>query len=421
MTRKISVPSFFRFVYHDDKEKGKMKHSDSRSSAEYVLIILAIAGAFFCIRMSGIHAGIRLPVIKNSSYPVLSAAAGKDTPEAGRWYCIAPESAVDSTGEQWHGLLRIGTENKVIVYFYGGGVSFNAKSAAMGNDVYVHQAADGSTELTGICSTDERNPFHNWTILALPYSTADFHIGTARFPYTASDGSEAILHHNGYNNFRLYMREAMNYAGSPDTVLVAGWSAGGFGAAFLADTIFHDYFPDAGRKAVCVDSALLLSDHWPEIASSVWGAPEEIIRCWHSDNPVTDSLENLSSHYPDAVILYTGSYRDGGLVQYQNYLDTGVFLSDDGLGNKFETALETMVNHILSLPNSGAYIWADWINDSSLTPHTILWTQFYTKGYNGESCASWLINAINGDITSHGLELFETGIPEVTSAPALPE
>ena len=64
---------------------------------------------------------------------------------------------------------------------------------------------------------------------------------------------------------------------------------------------------------------------------------------------------------------------------------------------------------------------ADWIGTSSLTPHTILWTQFYSKGYNGESCASWLMSAMNGDIHNHGLELFTQGIPVLTDSPSAEE
>ena len=80
-----------------------------------------------------------------------------------------------------------------------------------------------------------------------------------------------------------------------------------------------------------------------------------------------------------------------------------------------------MIDRLLKLPNSGVYIWADWIGTSSLTPHTILWTQFYSKGYNGESCACWLMSAMNGDIHNHGLELFTQGIPVLTDSPSAEE
>ena len=385
------------------------------------LFVFVVMAAIVLLSLLGIHksasiAGLSKQMVLPQTYTEATSSL-----KEGEWHSVSPKGAVDSTGDQWHGLVRKGTENKVIVYFYGGGLSINETTAAMGDDMYIHHSKDSGTETTGIASSDERNPFHDWTILAIPYSTADLHIGTADFSYTDSQGEQQILHHNGYNNVRLFLNEAVQYAGNPDTVLVAGWSAGGFGAAFLADQIFAAYFPGVPQKAVLVDSALLLYDRWNELAGEVWGAPKEITDCWSSENPVLDSLENCSAHWPDAKILYTGSYRDGGLIQYQNYLLNGIFLSDEALGDVFEKDLQNMIDRLLKLPNSGVYIWADWIGTSSLTPHTILWTQFYSKGYNGESCACWLMSAMNADIHNHGLELFTQGIPVLTDSPSAEE
>ena len=51
--------------------------------------------------------------------------------------------------------------------------------------------------------------------------------------YTDSDGKEKILYHNGYVNYTETMKKVMEQAGinDADTVLVTGYSAGGFGPA----------------------------------------------------------------------------------------------------------------------------------------------------------------------------------------------
>ena len=397
---------FYITIYQECNPMDVLKEIFSKHPGKIAVVVLLVFISLFGIQKSGFF------LASEKKYP--EAHIGM---EKGQWYSISPPFAVDSLGDPWHGLVRLGSENKVLVYFYGGGMSVSEETAAMGDDMYVHHSKDTGTENTGIASSDEHNPFHDWTILAIPYSTGDLHIGTKEFSYTDSKGNPAILHHNGYNNFRLFMDRAVRYAGSPDTVLVAGWSAGGFGAAFLADEIFTDCFPNVPEKAVLVDSALLQYDAWKKTASEVWGAPSGITDCWKGDNPVLESLQNCKKHWPNAKILYTGSYRDGGLVQYQNYIDTGNFVSDEALGDVFEKKLEDMVRKLLELPDAGVYIWADWLGTSSLTPHTILWTQFYSKGYNGESCASWLYSAMEGDIHNHGLELFEKGIPVLTEPP----
>ena len=51
--------------------------------------------------------------------------------------------------------------------------------------------------------------------------------------YTDTDGKEKILYHNGYVNYTETMKKVMEQAGinDADTVLVTGYSAGGFGPA----------------------------------------------------------------------------------------------------------------------------------------------------------------------------------------------
>ena len=58
------------------------------------------------------------------------------------------------------------------------------------------------------------------------------------------------MYHNGYVNYTETMKKVMEQAGinDADTVLVTGYSAGGFGAALLADDVFTNYFPDAKAK-----------------------------------------------------------------------------------------------------------------------------------------------------------------------------
>ena len=53
--------------------------------------------------------------------------------------------------------------------------------------------------------------------------------------YTDTDGKEKILYHNGYVNYTETMKKVMEQAGinDADTVLVTGYSAGGFGACWL--------------------------------------------------------------------------------------------------------------------------------------------------------------------------------------------
>lgn len=208
----------------------------------------------------------------------------------------------------------------MVINFYGGGVSINEDTAKEGDDFYFHTIGDNDwAQLMGISANDNKNPLKDWTIINVPYCTGDWHIGTNDYEYTDKDGNQQILHHHGYSNFKLMMYEIMKYVDNPKAVLVTGWSGGGFGASFLAEEIFTDYFPNAQSKTVLADAAFLLKDDWKDVAENVWGTPKHIANRFTSDNLVLDSLRSLSQNVTDAKILFLCSVRDEGLTKYQEY------------------------------------------------------------------------------------------------------
>ena len=108
------------------------------------------------------------------------------TPEVGQWYTVTPPNATAAAGGQATGLIRKGTENKVFIQFYGGGVSVNEYTAARGNLVdkehgFYSDTLDTKTAglvqvLAGITfgAPVEENPFKDWTYIVIPYATELF-------------------------------------------------------------------------------------------------------------------------------------------------------------------------------------------------------------------------------------------------------
>ncbi len=325
--------------------------------------------------------------------------------KTGVWYKFTPDGAIDSIGEPWHGLIRFGTENKIVINFYGGGVSINEDTAKEGEDFYFHTITSDFAQTMGISASSKDNPLNDWTFINVPYCTGDWHIGTNDFAYTDKDGNSQILHHHGYTNFKLMMEMILPYIGNPEAVLVTGWSGGGFGASFLAEEIFKDYFPQVQNKTVLVDAAFLLKDDWKNIANSVWGTPEHIANRFTGDNLVLDSLHSLSENVTNSKILFLCSIRDEALTKYQNYLNTSAFEANKAAGKEFEKNLKDMVNELLVLPNASAFIWSDKGNDTDLTAHTVTMIQFVDAKYGGIKVSDWLMDAINGKLTNYGLDL----------------
>ena len=331
------------------------------------------------------------------------------SPIEGEWYQVTPDDAIASDGSEWHGIFRKGSENKVVVYFFGGGVSITGETSEGGTDFFATtMVGQDFVAQGGIGSTIDENPFKDWTFIVIPYASGDFHAGTGEYHY-AENGKEKVVCHNGYNNYTSYMNIVKEYIEEPDTLLITGFSAGGFATSLLADDVI-EHFPEAENITVCVDSSLILYDGWHESAVNLWKTPQEISDRLTTDNIVLDSLTALYKKRGDSVkILFDCSYRDDTLLQYQSYIDNGRMDNTKELGDRFQIDLKEMVEGLqTNIPNVGIYIW-DYGKDEETgnTQHTIISSNVFDKLGNDISVCEWIYKAVNGDVQTIGLELLE--------------
>lgn len=365
--------------------------------------ILAIIGSAFLILIIGIFIFLKLTFLK--TFPTFRGEV-----EIGKWYDVPVKSAKSSDGSEWHGIFRKGSENKVIVYFFGGGVSIAGETSEAGKNFFATTVfGQDFVAQGGIGSTVDESPFKDWTFIVVPYASGDFHTGTGEYHYT-QDGKDKTVYHNGYNNYSAFIDEIKAYVGEPDTLLVTGFSAGGFATSLLADDVIGR-FPTAKNVTVCVDSSLLLYDGWHDTAVNLWQAPKEISNRLTSNNIVLDSLIALHEKHGDNVkILFDCSYRDDTLLQYQSYINTGVMDKTKELGDQFQNNLREMVIGLqTNIPNVGIYIWN--LNEDPTThntQHTIISSNFLDKLENGKSVCDWLYDAVNGNVQSIGLGLINS-------------
>lgn len=350
------------------------------------------------------------------------AELGSKPVKQGEIYLVTPQGAVTSTGEQWVGAFKKGAVNKLVIYFYGGGVSVDAYTAAHGlsnhgDEFFFFDDMTLWKEMALKCFQSSFgndtiiNPFRDWSVALLPYTTGDFHIGQGEFEYTTLEGNLDTLYHHGYTNFQLFMDHVMPYVGSPEAIVVSGSSAGGFGTSFLSEDI-TELFPDVTNFVACVDASQLFWDKFPETCKNVWQAPEHIAARFVSDNPVYDCLTTLHQDKPYVKILFTCSARDFALVSFNNYFSNGA--KTDGTkeeGEKFQQKLQQFVTNLLALDSAaGVFIWDDMISNetTNLTVHTIeTGKDFHTdRGGNG-SVAHWLYDAVEGNVRVVGLDCFD--------------
>lgn len=340
----------------------------------------------------------------------------KQNPKVGKWYRITDDTMLCSDGSQYKAFFRKGSENKVLVYFAGGGVSISAETAK--EDLFIRRVApvdrfaNHMMNAGGLATAVDGNPFKDWTVIALPYATGDFHAGTNDFAYTDKDGKQRILYHHGYTNYTAVMQKALELGGirAPEAVMVTGYSAGAGAAALLASDVFAKYFPDAESKTVLVDAMLLRMDDWHSISADVWRSPTEISDRLRTDNLVLDSLTALREDFgEDVTILFDCSARDGELAKAQNLFDNGKPEVDEAQGDLFQQTLRETIPAFKEI-GAALYIWDGlpfYDDPRNLTMHTIIVTPdvYSDPDAFGISVAEWAYNAANGKAEDYGLDL----------------
>ncbi len=359
--------------------------------------------------------------LKLTQFPLLPR-----NPKPGKWYGIPLKGCVSSDGKAVHAGLRIGSENKLVILFFGGGVSWNEYMAARPISIYgnpekvsFYACGDGAlaADLTikiGIhtLSSKENNPFRNWNMLAIPYTTGDFHCGTGDYPYTALDGSKSVLHHHGYSNFRTALQEAMKHIGNkPEQILVTGFSAGGFGTALLTDDVMRT-FPDCRNVTSYVDSGFMLYPGWNQAVRAVWKAPKAIADRIHSDNITLDCLKALRTDHGDRVkIAFSCSVRDAALSEFVQYVENGQLRADKDSGIRFQQELKQMCNDLQqAIPNVSLFIFdtPDGNEENKvkhLTKHCIGAADKIVV--DGTSASQWLWDTVSGSPKKVGLDLLD--------------
>jgi hypothetical protein len=371
-----------------------MENKRPKSRLKKVLIVISLIIAVIAL---GIYTVLKQTVLK--SFPEL-----KGEPEIGKWYDIPVEGARSSDGSEWHGIFRKGTENKVVVYFFGGGVSITPETSEGGTEFFATtMVAQDFVAQGGIGSILEENPFRDWSFIVIPYATGDFHAGTGIYE------GEKTVYHTGYSNYSAYVEQVKQYIGEPDTLLITGFSAGGFATSLLADDVIGR-FPSAENVTVCVDSSLLLYEGWHDTAVELWRSPTEISDRLTTNNLVLDSLTALYEKRGNSVkILFDCSYRDDTLMQYQSYIDNGKMDKTRELGDRFQKDLKEMVEGLqTNIPGVGIYIWRcaeDEVTHN--TQHTIISSNVFDKLGNERSVGEWIFDAVNGDVRTYGVELLE--------------
>lgn len=265
----------------------------------------------------------------------------------------------------------------LLIYFQGGGACWDWLSCSGLFDTSV--SSDELREFRGIFDRSNiENPFRNFGIVFVPYCTGDVHVGAATRQY--GDDSTSVVAHNGHRNVTAVL-EWLTPRAQPRRVVVAGASAGSYGALFYAPAI-NRLFPDA-TVIMIGDSGVPLLHEYPTILEH-WGAPTVLRAIWQTDAPPPNLLAAHAYASVQGTVRLAQITSDRDAIQSAFYLISGsprwrhvTYQMLDTLGLRFDNFRSFIV--------SGA-------------DHGLLRTdRFYQYEEDGVSLREWVARLIDGE------------------------
>lgn len=268
------------------------------------LAALALAG---CTAASASTGDDAAPLAANQWVRVTPAPARID----GRTF-VATCSQARGTDPAYRFWFRQGTGDGLVVFFDGGGACWDDVTCAIprrANDTRDDDGfykaelvtADDPNRFGGIFDfNDPRNPVRDWSFVYVPYCTGDVHSGANTAHYTDPDtGEPYTIEHRGSDNFRVILRWMKDNVAAPEHLLVAGSSAGAYGAVTQYARIREAYprgravmLGDAGQGVMTRDFIEHRSRSWRfDLPRGVLGRGEQITES-------TDLVGRLAARYP---------------------------------------------------------------------------------------------------------------------------
>jgi Pectinacetylesterase len=265
------------------------------------------------------------------------------------WQRVEPGGATRcARGGKYAFWIRKGNPRKLLVFFQGGGGCFDVRTCAPGSgwfDDRVDAYDDPESRAEGILDLERSdNPFRDYSVVFIPSCTGDVHTGTRVVKY----GPHRVQQ-KGFFNARAALAHAYREFPSPNTVFVAGCSAGSVGSAFHADSIIRRY-PKA--RVTQVGDSLAFVYHRP-ISLASWGTharfppwfkPARASGRW----TMTEFMTALAKNHPRRTFARFNHARDG--VQVQFYVAVG------GQAGGFEPRLRAAERALKKLPNYRSYL-----------------------------------------------------------------
>jgi len=274
------------------------------------------------------------PLLDDTEFQPVSFDGLTDTVEyEGRTY--TPRCAFDGN-EDYSFFVKRGTENKVVMYYQGGGACWDNVTCGIpvcknGADPVADDPDNVSSGFGDLSNPD--NPFRNWNIVFVTYCTCDIHYGDADQVYSGIFPDVNVAH-RGFSNAKVAEKFARENFLNPDVVMVTGSSAGSYGAQFHG-AILPRVWPasqfnvlgDAGNGVITPDFLANSFGNWnfeANLPNDIPGVLESI----SSGDGLPAYLEAVSNYYPTAKWANYSTAYDGSTGGQTGFYRIMVFDGD---------------------------------------------------------------------------------------------
>ena len=296
-------------------------------------------------------------------------------------------------GTPFHFYFRAGNPKKLAIHLQGGGACWNAATCHVGEKRWFDHSVDDRDDPTfkgGVFDlTRADNPFRDYSILFIPYCTADVHMGRrdAEYALKVEGGIEAKLklRHNGANNVNDALAWLNRQMPAPEAVVVMGESAGSIASPVYAARI-ATHFPAARITQLGDGSGIYRSAQVAPTALK-WSLPD-VLRgeaAYRSLDPAALSHELYyilaSRHAPRIRFAQINSAEDAVQVSFLEQLGEKNIVPTQLMKMNFADVSREVKNHRTYTIGG--------------KEHTILFrSTFYSTVVDGTPLKDWVANLI---------------------------
>lgn len=321
---------------------------------------------------------------------------------AQQWETLVPGGeTICSDGSPYRFFVHRGDPSRLLIEFEGGGACWSGSTCEA--DIYNKtitsdpEVARQTGQLQGIYDrTNPANPLKDYTHVYIPYCTGDLHWGNAATTYTNLKGAPYVIQHKGAAN----ATTALNWAGAnvpaPAQVVVAGCSAGGYGAALWSAKIAKAY-PGARMVELADSAAGVVPDGFFSVPFASWS----VASAWPDFIPdlALDRVDPATLTLPKLYTSVAGFFPTASFAQFNTRTDSvqiffyalskGTISATDAV--EWSTKMVSNVEQISAAnPNFRAYL-------APGVEHCVInRPSFYTQTVGGKKFSDWVTTLLSG-------------------------